>query len=124
MPVDRQRLAAAWGDKPPRYIQILADACDRDSQRKVADRLGKSSGYISRVLYNNYAGSMAEAEKQILAAYTGDRVECLIWPDPIPRASCLRNRRRAGPPRNQFHITYDRVCPTCPMNEDRMGDAE
>lgn len=124
MPVDRHRLDAAWDGTPPRWIKLLADACDRESQKRVAEQLGKSGGYVNRVLYNTYAGSMAEAEKIVLARFASDRVKCPIWPEPIPRSSCMRNRRRKGPPRNQFHIMYDRACPKCPMNEDRSRTEE
>ena len=116
--LDRAR--AAWGEDMPAWVRLLASACDASNQRQVGDRLDKSSGYISRILNRNYAGDYREAELQVRAVYGSDDVVCPLW-GPIPLASCLRNRRREGPPRNQAHHLHDRTCPTCPNNTDRAA---
>ena len=118
MAVDSARFAAAWTDAPPRWAQLLRAACDRTTQREVADQLRVSSGYVSRILYNDYPGSMEEAERKVLATFAADTVACPLWPEPIALKTCIRNRRRKSPPRNQFHHAYDRTCPSCPLNTD------
>lgn len=115
------RATAAWGVDMPAWVRLLASACDTANQRQVGDRLGKSSGYISRILNRNYGGSYDEAELQIRATYGTDDVVCPLW-GPIPFSSCLMARRRKTPPRNQAHHLHDTTCPTCPNNTDR-GDA-
>jgi hypothetical protein len=112
-----ERAVAAWGDEMPAWVRLLASACDIDNQRVVGDRLGKSSGYISRLINRSYAGSYAEAERLVRAAYGGEDVECPLF-GPIPLSSCMRARRRKGPPRNQLHHQYASACPTCPNNSD------
>lgn len=114
------RAAAAWGDDMPAWVRLLASACDAANQRVVGERLGKSNGYISRLINRSYAGSYPEAEKIVRAAYGGEDVVCPLW-GPIPLSSCLRARRRKGPPRNQLHLQYAAACPTCPNNSDSNG---
>jgi hypothetical protein len=118
-----ERAAAAWGPEAPAWVRLLASACDAASQRAVGDQLGKSSGYISRILNRTYTGSYEEAETIVRARYGAEDVVCPLW-GPIPLASCVRARRRPGPPRNQMHHLHAAHCPTCPNNSDRPAAAE
>lgn len=122
-PTNLMRAQAAWGAEMPAWVRLLASACDTSSQRKVADEMGKSSGYISRIVNRNYAGSYEEAELLVRSRYSGEGVICPLWGE-IPLASCIRNRRRDGPPRNQQHLAHAATCPTCPNNTDRGPSAE
>lgn len=115
------RARAAWGADMPPWIGLLASACDASNQKAVAERLGKSGGYVSRVLNRNYAGSYEEAETIVRAAYGKEDVVCPIW-GPIPLASCIRNRRRKGPAQNQSQLAHARTCPSCPNNSDRREE--
>lgn len=108
---------AVWGDDMPAWVRLLATACDKDNQRIVADRLGKSSGYVSRLINRRYAGSYSEAETIVRMVYGQEDVACPLF-GPIPLASCIRARRRKGPPLNPLHHQYARTCPTCPVNGD------
>lgn len=112
--IDRARLA--WGDAP-RWVLLLAHACDATSQREAGDRIGKSAGYISRVLNNRYTGDLAEAERLVRAAWGAEDVDCPLY-GLIPLASCMTSRRRTAPPTNSVHRLYRRTCPTCPNNSD------
>ncbi|SCW56038.1 hypothetical protein SAMN02927924_01355 [Sphingobium faniae] len=116
-----ERAAVAWGEDMPAWVRLLASACDTDNQRVVGERLGKSSGYISRIINRSYAGSYPEAERLVRATYGAEDVTCPLF-GPIPLSSCMRNRRRKGPPRNQIHHQYAAACPACPNNSDG-GDA-
>lgn len=113
--IDRAR--AAWGHDLPRWVHLLASACDASNQRVVSEKLGKSQGYTSRLISKSYAGSYAEAERLVRAAYGDEEVFCPIW-GPIPLANCMRNRRSNVPPRNSVQHQYRRACPTCPVNTD------
>lgn len=118
-----ERAQAAWGVDMPPHIRLLAGACDLTNQRQVGERLGKSSGWVSRIVNHNYAGSYDEAETIIRAAYGNEEVACPIW-GAIPLSSCVRNRRRKAPPQNQSHRLHAATCPTCPNNTDRGPAAE
>jgi hypothetical protein len=113
------RAQAAWGADMPPWVRLLASACDTKSQRLVGDFLGKSSGYISRIINRNYAGSYEEAEIIVRTRLGDDGVVCPLWGS-IPLSSCVRARRRKGPPRNQAHHVHAATCPTCPNNTDRQ----
>lgn len=120
-----ERARAAWGDDLPRWVSLLAAACDRTSQRTVAERIESagfrcSSGMISRLINRKYPASYAEPERAVLAVYGGDDVPCPLF-GPIPLSSCIRSRRRKGPPRNPAHHKYAAACPTCVNNTDTPG---
>ncbi|WP_336973453.1 hypothetical protein [Sphingobium aromaticiconvertens] len=117
LPTNMDRAIVAWGADMPAWVRLLASACDNDNQRTVADRLCKSSGYISRLINHSYAGSYEEAETIIRAAYGQEDVNCPIF-GAIPLASCLSNRRRKAPPRHPIHHQYAATCPACPNNTD------
>lgn len=121
-----ERATRAWtapGTELPRWVRLLATACDTTNQRVVAERLGKSGGYVSRLLSRSYAGSYEEAETLVRAAYGDEDVVCPLW-SAIPLSSCIRNRRRKAPPRNQAHHLHAATCPNCPINTDRPGAGE
>lgn len=102
----------------PEWVRLLAEACDKTNQKSVAEKIGKSGGYVSRLLNRNYAGNYEEAEKLVRAAFGNEEVVCPIW-GAMPLANCLRARRRTGLPRNIIHQQHAAVCPTCPNNTDR-----
>ena len=109
---------AVWGVEPPRWIRLLADACDQSSQTIVAARLAKSSTWVSRIVNRSYAGSYSEAAEQVLARLGAETVPCPIWAavSPIPLISCIRFRRKplhSGP-----EAEWAKLCLTCPHNAD------
>lgn len=116
-------IAAAWGTQPPHWVIILASACDATNQRIAGERIGKSSGYVSRLISNTYPGDLAEAERLVRAAYGNEDVVCPLW-GPIPLASCMRSRRRKGQPHNQVERMHARHCPDCPINTDHAQVTE
>lgn len=123
MPVNQtnlERVELAWGPAAPEWVQLLARTCDATNQRVAADRLGKSSGYVSRVLNNRYAGDLAEAERQVRAAFSAERVACPVFGD-MPLKTCITNRRRTRPA-NWAQVQLARACPDCPFNTDRQED--
>lgn len=111
------RATSAWGANMPRWVHLLASACDATSQLKAAEKIGKSGPYVSRIIRNDYPGDLAEAEKLVRAAWGQEGVVCPLW-GPIPLASCMTARRRSAPPTNRVHHLHRGTCPTCPNNPD------
>lgn len=111
------RAQTAWGPDLPQWVRLLASACDASSQRAVADRIGKSGGYVSRILNRVYTGSYAEAEQLVRRAYGQEDIICPLF-GPIPEKSCILNRRRAGIPRNYLERQFAANCPDCANNPD------
>lgn len=112
-----ERAMACWGS-PPEWILTLARECDATNQKIVGDRLGRSGGYVSRILRNQYLGSMVEAERLVSAALASDRVACPAFGD-LSLTRCIRLRRPKGPPANNIERWAAGACPTCPINDDK-----
>ena len=120
---NRETAFEAWGNDPPAWIIILAEACDTSNQTQVAKRLGRSSPFISRVLRNRYPADLAEVEGLVRSTLTSDTVHCPIIDAAIPLTGCRRNRRREGPPVNLLFQACAARCPTCPHNTDAKAAA-
>lgn len=119
---NRERATAAWGAEMPAWVGLLASAADATNQRLVAEKLGRSSGYVSRIINALYPGDLAEAERQVRAVFGAEEVICpLPFGGPIPLKTCIRNRRRARPA-NWMHLAHASACPSCPNNTDREED--
>jgi hypothetical protein len=115
-----ERAGFAWEDCPE-WVLDLARACDATSQGAIAERLGKSGGYVSRILNAKYTGSYDEAERQVRAILGGDEVDCPAF-GTMPLSTCIRARRRRTPPINTLQRCFAQHCPTCPLNSDRKDD--
>lgn len=115
---NRAKASAAWSPDCPPWVLLLADACDRTSQRIVADKLARSGGYVSRLINRSYAGSYEEAEQLVRAAYGAEGVMCPLYGE-MPLRACIRHRRRKTPAANEMQVRLARACPDCPNNTDR-----
>lgn len=113
---NRDKAATAWAPDVPAWIAVLAEACDRTNQRAVAEQLGKSAGYVSRIINRSYAGSYPEAEQLIRATLSAEEIVCPLYGQ-MPLKTCIRNRRRERSA-NWLHAQFARTCPTCPNNTD------
>ena len=122
MSLDKQsnvaKAQSAWGVDAPRYIMILAEACDQASQRSVCQKIGVSSAYVSKLINRAYEASYAEAEKLILSVFSADTVICPIIGEAISLKTCLRSRRFDGPALNLLHRKWRAHCPICTNNID------
>jgi hypothetical protein len=107
----------AWGADMPRWIALLADYADRKGQKAAGDIIGRSGGFVSRVLRNDYPGNLERSEALILTRFDTASVDCPEFGD-IPHESCRSNRRRKGPPANFLQRRFADVCPNCPNNPD------
>jgi hypothetical protein len=118
-PVDRA--AAAWGADMPDWVRTLAAACDTSSQRRVADRLARSTSLVSRVLTNSYPGDLADLENRVRAVLGAETVACPAIGDAIPLAACRRHRapvNKGLPARNHHQQLFRRHCPDCAHNPE------
>lgn len=109
---------AAWGDPLPEWVRMLALACDKTNQREAGERIGQSSGTVSKVLRQVYPGDYAEIERKVRAAYSADTVLCPVSGAEIALRTCLRHRRRKGPLTDWRTRKFADTCPNCPHNTD------
>lgn len=113
-----EKAQEAWGGDLPQWVADLANACDRSNQRAVGERLGRSSGYVSRILSAKYTGSYEEAEQLVRSKLNAERIVCPVWDSEIMLSACIRYRRYRGVPHNHMLRTYASACPRCPNNTD------
>lgn len=88
-----ERTRRDWDGRPPVWVEVLAHACVRDSQSKVAGRIGYSSPVVNAVLRNAYRGNIDRVEQAVRGGLMSETVECPVL-ETIGRADCLRHQRR------------------------------
>lgn len=110
-----QTAREAWGDALPDWVEVLAIACTRTSQNKVATALECSGAAVSQVLRKIYAASTDRIEVRVRGVLMDGKVECPAFGE-MPVQVCQDWRDKAGtstlgsPMRNRMH----RACNRCP----------
>ena len=69
-----QKAQAAWQPLPD-WIAALAERCDQDSQRAVAERLGIDHGAISAVINRKYRGNLLNIAERVRRHYMPQFIE-------------------------------------------------
>lgn len=109
----RDRIAAAWPDGAPDWVGTLADACDRESQRAVAARIGYSATLVNRILGNTYGRDTTAVERAVCGAFTGAVVDCPVLGE-LRLGQCQRHQRtKRGDTSSRQGVRLWRTCPTC-----------
>jgi len=76
--VDVARAAWAQLGGCPDWIIVLAEECDRTSQRAVAGRIGYSAGAVNQVLAAKYKAPTERIEQAVRGAYLAAVVDCPV----------------------------------------------
>ena len=71
-----ERTREAWNDAPPDWVLALAEACEFESQARVAKRIGYAPPTISQVLSNRYGAGLGEIEQAVRDSLAGKTVLC------------------------------------------------
>jgi hypothetical protein len=108
------KASAAWGDMPD-WLAALAGACDAESGRAVAARLGVSPAAVCRVLGNSY-GDTAAMERRVREVLMVNRVNCPVLGE-IGVEDCRAHQRRPFSPVNPLFVQLARACPACANRE-------
>ena len=108
----------AWGvETMPDWVQVLATACDRSSQNRVAAKLERSASLVSNVLRNKYSGDMRAVETLVRGALMHETVDCPGLGS-VEKQVCQKWRDRAvGEFRsiNSQYVSMYRLCRRCPV---------
>lgn len=104
---------AAWGESMPPWIEILAKACDDDSQRKVADKIRYSPTVVSQVLNHVYPGDYRSVENAVRGAYLQAEVHCPVA-GKMALHTCLHHQRQPYRNTNPQAVKFFRACRRCP----------
>lgn len=112
-PVDTAR--EAWGDDLPDWVLVLAEACQAESQAKVAARLGRSGAMVSTVLRRKYGADLAAVEELVRGKLMAATCDCPAL-GVIGQHDCQEWRRkaRAFSGSNGLRVTMYRACHRCP----------
>lgn len=106
-------LRAAWGAKPPEWLLILAEECDRVSQGKAASSLGVSPAVVNQALKNAYKGRLDRLEERVRGEFMREVVGCPILGE-ISKRACLDHQGRKYSATNPLRVKLFSACKTCP----------
>lgn len=112
-PSPSARAAAAWRPVPD-WVRALAEACERESQAKVARRIGYSPSVVTQVLGATYRGDLAAVEHAVRGAFLGSTVSCPVLGE-IDTVECRKHQRRPyAATANHLQVRLFKACRTCP----------
>lgn len=111
-----------WGAHPPEWIVLIAEACDKTSQGKVADQLGISTAVINQALQNKYganghAGRLDVLEQRVRGELMKATVTCPVL-GVISTRKCLDEQQRPFSSTNSMRLQLFRACKTCPNRRE------
>lgn len=109
-----EAVEAAWGTPVPDWVLVLAQACKRTSQNKVAAELGRSGAVISNVLRNKYAADTTRIEERVRGVFLNGCVMCPALGH-LPTQECQDWRDKAATfaPGNPTRTRMFRACRAC-----------
>ncbi|KJS43529.1 MAG: hypothetical protein VR71_10045 [Roseovarius sp. BRH_c41] len=109
-----------WGEALPDWVAALAEACDRDSQNKVARRMERSASLVSSILRNRYQADTSLVEDLVRGHFMKATVACPVQGE-IGLQVCRkwRGKARHFENVNSQTVTMYRACNRCPVH---MGD--
>jgi len=111
--VDKVR--ASWNGAPPAWVEALAQACDRDGQRRAGARTGYSAAVVNAVLANTYHADTARIEEAVSRAFGISRHDCPVL-GPITLERCAEAAEAEYDGSNWLSVALFRACLSCPKN--------
>ena len=112
------RAQAAWGEQIPPEVVALAAACQAQTSRAVAQRLGYSDAVISYVLAAKYPGDLAKVFTAIRGLLMGETVDCPENGE-MRRDLCLRLQAKPFNPSNSASARQFYACRDCPHRQQK-----
>lgn len=112
-----ERARGAWGAGMPAWVRALAEACDKSSQGKVAERLGNSAAVVNQVLGRLYKGRLDRVEQRVRGELMRETVRCPVLGE-ISKRDCLDHQGRRFSATNPVRVKLYQSCPVCPNRED------
>lgn len=109
MLTNKQKVKAAWPSPVPDWVMALAEACDMESQRVVAEKSEYSHAAISSVLNNRYKGDLSAVQKAVEGALMNRVVICPVAGE-IGMQQCQTNQRRPFCATNSQRVQLYRAC--------------
>ena len=113
-PSAKETVKTHWGVNAPVWVRQLAAQCDVSSQKKTADKIGRSAALVNQVLKNRYAGDLRGVQERVETAF-GDKVTCPVLGQ-IDGGECLRHQQAKYNPGNHAAVSLFVACKKCPHN--------
>jgi len=110
------KVRAVCGDDCPDWLIALADACDHESQKAVAERIGYSAAVVNTVLKGTYGAGLAAIEQAVRGALLNETVDCPVYGS-LEGHRCLEYQRRKFAATNPTRVRLYRACRTCENNK-------
>jgi len=111
-----EKVRDVCGNDCPDWIMALADACDHESQKSVAERIGYSPAVVNTVLKGTYGAGLDAIELAVRGALLAETVECPVYGD-LEGHRCLEYQRRKFAATNPVRVRLYRACRTCLNNK-------
>ncbi len=105
----RDNVRESWGEEAPDWVLVLAEQCDRTSQKKTAGEIHYSSAVVNQVLKKRYTGDLTAVEKAVRGAFLNATVACPVLGD-LALHECLKHQRAKYSPHNQMRLQLFRAC--------------
>ncbi len=99
----------SWSDAAPNWVLVLAQICDRTSQRKAAEAIRYSAGVVNGVLKNSYAGNLNAVQKAVEGAFMKQTVDCPVLQQ-LPAHKCIEIQRRKLVATSTQNVRLWRAC--------------
>ncbi|MGB0732454.1 MAG: hypothetical protein ACPGPF_01775 [Pontibacterium sp.] len=109
-----------WGEAPPPWIVLLANAAEQSTKAAVAKRLGISRSSVSLLLANKYPAANTHKMQAVVEAGLGG-MTCPVLGE-ISASECQKQRETPFSSSNPTRIALYRACQRCPHNPKAAGE--
>ena len=109
------RATHAWGDVVPDWVLILAEECDRSSQKSVASFFGFFCAVVNQVLSGRNSSDMGAVEQAVKGALMHATVACPVAGE-LEMHICLEYQRLPFAATNPQRVALFKACRGCQHN--------
>lgn len=110
-----------WGEDAPHWIIKLAEECDKSSQSKVAQKIGRSAALVNQVLKKTYKADLNAIQGRVETVF-GCQIACPVL-GLIDGDRCLSEQEKPFRPYNHVMVSLYRACRKCPRRIQKTGDS-
>jgi len=96
------------------WVDVLREACDCTSQKKVSQRIGYSATTVNQVLKGTYKGDLTAVQQAVCGALMNKSVVCPVMGE-MPGDVCLTHQRQPFAATNPMRVKLFKACRSgCP----------
>lgn len=113
-------VSQSWGEDVPHWIITLAEECDKTSQAKVAQKIGRSPALVNQVLKKTYKADLNAIQGRVETVF-GCQIACPVL-GLIDGDRCLSEQDKPYRPYNHVMVSLYRACRKCPRRLPKAGE--